>query len=106
MAGKVERPGSASALAASFIVRWPTGAKLLLILSIALLPLAIIAVFATLQTTRNADSEVIRADGTVIDGMFCAGETSCNSAFMGFTISNAITWGRIAGAGAAAYAAK
>ena len=38
--------------------------------------------------------------------MFCAGETSCNSAFMGFTISNAITWGRIAGAGAAAYAAK
>ena len=55
---------------------------------------------------RNADSEVIRADGTVIDGMFCAGETSCNSAFMGFTISNAITWGRIAGAGAAAYAAK
>ena len=55
---------------------------------------------------RNTDSEVIRADGTVIDGMFCAGETSCNSAFMGFTISNAITWGRIAGAGAAAYAAK
>ena len=61
MAGKVERPGSASALAASFIVRWPTGAKLLLILSIALLPLAIIAVFATLQTTRNADTEA-RAD--------------------------------------------
>ena len=53
---------------------------------------------------RNADSEVIRADGTVIDGMFCAGETSCNSAFMGFTISNAITWGRIAGSGAAAFA--
>ncbi len=54
---------------------------------------------------RNADSEVIRADGTVVDGMFCAGETSCNSAFMGFTISNAITWGRICGANAAAYAA-
>lgn len=53
---------------------------------------------------RNANGEVIRADGTSIPGMFCAGETSCNSAFMGFTISNAITWGRIGGAGAAAYA--
>lgn len=57
MAGKVDRPGSASALAATFVARWPTGAKLFLILSIALLPLAIIAVFATLQTTRNADTE-------------------------------------------------
>lgn len=51
---------------------------------------------------RNKDSQVIRADGSVIGGLYCAGETSCNSAFMGFTISNAITWGRIAGAGAAA----
>lgn len=55
---------------------------------------------------RNKDSQVIRADGEVIPGLFCAGETSCNSAFMGFTISNAITWGRIAGAGAAKVAAK
>lgn len=53
---------------------------------------------------RNADSQVLRADGTVIPGMYCAGETSCNSAFMGFTISNAITWGRISGANAAAHA--
>ena len=53
---------------------------------------------------RNANGEVIRADGTVIPGMFCAGETSCNSAFMGFTISNAITWGRMGGVGAAAFA--
>ena len=53
---------------------------------------------------RNADGEVVRADGTSIPGLFCAGETSCNSAFMGFTISNAITWGRIAGAGAAQFA--
>lgn len=53
---------------------------------------------------RNANGEVIRADGTAIPGIFCAGETSCNSAFMGFTISNAITWGRIGGAGAAAFA--
>jgi len=37
--------------------RLTTGAKLFLILSAALLPLAIIAVFATLQTTRLADAE-------------------------------------------------
>jgi len=37
--------------------RMPTGAKLFLILSAALLPLALIAVFATLQTNRLADSE-------------------------------------------------
>lgn len=37
--------------------RLPTGAKLFLILSAALLPLALIAVFATLQTTRLADAE-------------------------------------------------
>lgn len=35
----------------------PTGAKLFLILSICLLPLALIAIFATLQTTRLADDE-------------------------------------------------
>lgn len=35
----------------------PTGAKLFLILSAALLPLALIGVFATLQTTRTADLE-------------------------------------------------
>lgn len=39
------------------IARWPTGAKLFLILSAALLPLALIAVVATLQTTRLADAE-------------------------------------------------
>ncbi len=53
---------------------------------------------------RNVDSEVIRADGSVIPGMFCAGEVSANSAYMGFTISNAVTWGRISGANATAYA--
>ena len=40
--------------------RMPTGAKLFLILSAALLPLAIIAIVATLQTNRNAD-ELARA---------------------------------------------
>ena len=53
---------------------------------------------------RNASSEVLRTDGTSIPGMYCAGETSCNSAFMGFTISNAITWGKMSGENAAAYA--
>lgn len=53
---------------------------------------------------RNASSEVLRTDGSSIPGMFCAGETSCNSAFMGFTISNAITWGKMSGENAAAYA--
>ncbi len=42
---------------ASRLARLPTGAKLFLILSAALLPLAIIAVFATLQTNRTADEE-------------------------------------------------
>lgn len=41
----------------TFMMRWPTGAKLLVILSIALLPLAIIAVFATLRITQIADTE-------------------------------------------------
>jgi len=55
---------------------------------------------------RNENSEVIRADGTVIPGLYTAGEASANSAYMGFTITNAFVWGRIAGNGAAAYAAS
>ena len=47
----------ASATNAAFMARWPTGAKLLVILSIALLPLAVIAVFATLRITQIADTE-------------------------------------------------
>ena len=39
------------------LARVPTGAKLFLILSVALLPLALIAMVATLQTTRLADAE-------------------------------------------------
>ena len=39
------------------VARLPTGAKLFFILSVCLLPLALIAVFATLQTTRLADAE-------------------------------------------------
>ena len=54
---------------------------------------------------RNIEAEVIRADGTVIPGLYTAGEASANSAYMGFTLTNAFAWGRIAGAGAAAFAA-
>ena len=42
---------------ASALARLPTGAKLFLILSAALLPLALITLLATLQTTRNADGD-------------------------------------------------
>ena len=53
---------------------------------------------------RNEAAEVIRADGTVIPGLYTAGEASANSAYMGFTITNAFAWGRIAGNSAAAFA--
>ena len=49
--------GSAEPRLISAMGRLPTGAKLFLILSAALLPLALIAVFATFQTTRLADTE-------------------------------------------------
>ncbi len=52
---------------------------------------------------RNEWAEVIRADGSIIEGLYVAGEASANSAYMGFTISNALTWGRIAGESAADY---
>ena len=54
---------------------------------------------------RNEAAEVIRADGSSIAGLYTAGEASANSAYMGFTISNAFTWGRIAGENAAQFAA-
>lgn len=41
----------------ALIERWPTGAKVFLILSVALLPLAVIAIFATLQTTRTFNDD-------------------------------------------------
>lgn len=40
------------------LAQLPTGAKLLLILSLGLLPLALIAIAATVQTTRLADAEM------------------------------------------------
>lgn len=53
---------------------------------------------------RNENAEVICADGAVIPGLYTAGEATASSAYMGFTISNAFTWGRIAGSGAAEFA--
>jgi two-component system, sensor histidine kinase PdtaS len=40
-----------------WLARLPTGAKLFLLLSVGLLPLALIAITATLQTTRAADAD-------------------------------------------------
>ena len=45
----------------SALSRLPTGAKLFITLSIALLLLALIAIGATLQTGRTADAEIGRA---------------------------------------------
>lgn len=56
MEGEEPRPGLIGPLGA--LARMPTGAKVLFILSAALLPLALIAFFASLQTTRIADQEV------------------------------------------------
>ncbi len=55
---------------------------------------------------RNERSEAIRADGSTIPGLYVAGEAGGNSAYMGFTLSNAFTWGRIAGGNAAAFLKK
>ena len=52
---------------------------------------------------RNTDAEVLRVDNTPMAGLFTAGETSSNSAYMGFTLSNCFTWGRVAGKSAAEY---
>ncbi|MES1971028.1 MAG: histidine kinase dimerization/phosphoacceptor domain -containing protein [Pseudomonadota bacterium] len=46
---------AATARSSTFIAQIPTGAKIFLILSAALLPLAIIAFFASLKTTQTAD---------------------------------------------------
>lgn len=53
--------------------------------------------------SRTVNAEALQAGGNIINGLYVAGEVSANSAYMGFTLSNAITWGRIAGANAAEY---
>ena len=52
---------------------------------------------------RNEAGEVVKADGTPIPGLFVGGEAGGNSAYMGFTLSNCFTWGRIGGKSAAQY---
>ncbi len=52
---------------------------------------------------RSENGEVIKADSTPIPGLYTGGEASCNSAYMGFTLSNCFTWGRISGKNAAGY---
>jgi fumarate reductase flavoprotein subunit len=52
---------------------------------------------------RNQRGEVLRNDNTIVNGLYTAGEASASSAYMGFTLSNAVTWGRIAGESAADY---
>jgi hypothetical protein len=53
----VDRPAPVPAERSRGIGGWPTGTKIFLILSAALLPLAIIAFFATLKTTQNFDQD-------------------------------------------------
>jgi fumarate reductase flavoprotein subunit len=55
---------------------------------------------------RNEKAETLRLDESVIPGLYCAGEVTANSAYMGFTLSSAFTWGRIAGASAADFIAR
>lgn len=52
----VEKPSRRQEFATA-LVRMPTGAKVFLILAGALLPLALIALFTTLQTSRDADRD-------------------------------------------------
>lgn len=56
MEGDSQKPGLIRPL--DTLARMPTGAKVLFILSAALMPLALIAFFASLQSTRVADQEV------------------------------------------------
>jgi fumarate reductase flavoprotein subunit len=55
---------------------------------------------------HNEKAEVLRLDGGIIPGLYCAGEVSSNSAWMGFTLSSCFVWGRLAGQSAAAYSAR
>ena len=70
MAEPAAEPATAPRL--SFLARMPTGAKIFLILSAALLPLAIIAFFASLKTTQTAD-ESARAQLRIATAESCTG---------------------------------
>ena len=46
--------------------------------------------------TKNANAQATRIDGSVIEGLYAAGEVTTVTNSNGYTISNAITFGRIA----------
>ena len=51
---------------------------------------------------KNAKAQAIRADGSAIDGLYAAGEVTATTNSNGYTISAAVTWGRIAAQNAVA----
>ena len=52
--------------------------------------------------TKNDKAQALRLDGSVIEGLYAAGEVTTVSNSNGYTISNAVTFGRIAAQSAAA----
>lgn len=53
--------------------------------------------------TKNANGEVTRFGGSIIEGLYAAGEVTTVTNSNGYTISNAITFGRIAANNAISY---
>ena len=53
---------------------------------------------------RNENGEVLKVNGNTIPGLYVAGEAAEAASANGWTCSHALTWGRIAGKNAAAYA--
>lgn len=53
---------------------------------------------------RNEKAEVVKVNGDIIPGLYVAGEAAAAANANGWTVSHAITWGRIAGRNAGAYA--
>ncbi len=53
--------------------------------------------------TKNDRAEVTRFDGSVIPGLYAAGEVTATTNSNGYTISAAITWGRVAAQSAVQY---
>ena len=50
----------------------------------------------------SGEAQAIRADGSAIDGLYAAGEVTATTNSNGYTISAAVTWGRIAAQNAVA----
>ena len=52
---------------------------------------------------RNANSEVLRVDGTPIPGLYVSGGTAAVACENGWTMSHAFTYGRLAGRSSVEY---